>query len=84
MTCGQLYDVVKSVSHIADLELLERIMHVMINAVLSKARKRSKEHNQTQYVEHAQQDRWIGPARQARTLQHQLKRNAQCVDANRS
>ena len=81
MTCAQLYDVVKSVSHVADLELFERIMHVMITAVLSKACERRKEHHQTQYVEHAQQDPRIGPARQARPPQHQLKRKAQCADA---
>ncbi len=84
VTCAQLYDVVKSVSHVADLILLERIMHVMITAVLSKAGERRKEQNQTQYVEHAQKDPSIGPARQVRPLQHQLKRNTQCADASRS
>lgn len=82
MTCAQLYNVVKSVSHVANLELLKRIMHVMIAAVLSKARERRKEYNQTQRLEHAQQDLQIGLARPARPLQHWLKRNAQCADAN--
>lgn len=64
--CAQLYDVVQGVSHVADLVILERIMHVMMTTVLSKAGERRNEHNQTQYEEHAQKDPRIGLARQAR------------------